>query len=519
MAWEKELSELRDREAHARKLGGPDKVERQHKGGRLTVRERITSLADTDSFHEIGALAGAVRYDDTGNITDYLPANCVMGRASIDGRPVVITGDDFTVRGGAADASIHAKSRYPEEMARDLRLPIVRLIEGSGGGGSVKTIETKGRANLPGGIGQHAAYDVMGTNLGVVPVVALGLGSVAGLGAARLAASHYSIMVKDTAAMFVAGPPVVEHIGEKVDKQTLGGHDIQTKAGGVDDAVATEAEAFERTRQFLSYLPGSVYELPPRGPQADTASTPVEALFDIVPKDRRKVYRMRRIIENVVDPGSFFEMASKFGRSMITGLARVDGWPVAVMASDPMFYAGAWTADSCEKIVRFIDLAETFHLPIIYLADCPGFLVGTQAEKTGTIRKGVRALAAINQSSVPWCSFIIRNAFGIAGGAHRPVGRYSVRYAWITARWGSLPLEGGSEAAYRAELDAADDPEAELQNIEERLERLRSPYRTAETFWIEEMIDPRDTRRLLCEFANLAAPLRTPGQSSFTMRP
>jgi len=219
MPWSAELEELRQREARARTLGGADKIERQHRGGRLTVRERIDALLDADSFHEIGALAGSVQYDDEGNITHYLPSNCVMGRGKIDGRPVVVSGDDFTVRGGAADAAIHEKNRYPETMARDLRLPIVRLIEGSGGGGSVKTIESKGRANLPGGLGQAAAYEVMGANLGLVPVVGLGLGSVAGLGAARLAATHYSVLVKNTGAMFVAGPPVVEHTGESVGKQ------------------------------------------------------------------------------------------------------------------------------------------------------------------------------------------------------------------------------------------------------------------------------------------------------------
>lgn len=519
LSWNPELEELRQREAHARELGGADKVERQHAGGRMTVRERIDALLDDGSFHEIGALAGNVRYDSEGNIIEYLPANCVMGRGMLDGRPVVVSGDDFTVRGGAADATIHEKSRYPETMARDLRLPIVRLIEGSGGGGSVKTIETKGRANLPGGLGQHAAYDVMGANLATVPVVGLGLGSVAGLGAARLAASHYSVMVKERAAVFVAGPPVVEHTGEKVDKQALGGHDIQTRAGGVDDAVDSEQEAFERARQFLSYLPTSVYELPPRATPAHPDPTLADGLFDLIPKDPRKVYKMRKVIEATVDPGSFLELGKMFGRPMITGLARVDGWPVALLASDPMFYGGAWTADACEKLTRLVDLAETFHLPIVYFADCPGFMVGTDAERAGTIRKGVRALTALNQTSVPWCTFIVRNAFGIAGGAHRPVGRYSVRYAWLSARWGSLPLAGGIEAAYRAELDAASDREAALAEIESRLERLRSPYRTAESFWVEEMIDPRATRRLLVEFAGLAAPLRTPGTSSFPMRP
>ena len=158
-----------------------------------------------------------------------------------------------------------------------------------------------------------------------------------------------------------------------------------------------------------------------------------------------------------------------FGRGIITGLARLDGLPVAVMASDPFFYGGAWTADVCDKIIRFVDLAETFHLPIVYLCDCPGFHIGLEAEKAATIRKGVRAMAAVNQSSVPWCTFLVRNVFGVAGAVNQPSGRFSIRYAWLSARWGSLPLEGGIEAAYRAEIDAAPDRDAKIAEIEERL--------------------------------------------------
>ena len=239
----------------------------------------------------------------------------------------------------------------------------------------------------------------------------------------------------------------------------------------------------------------------------------------MIPRDRRKVYRMRQIIDAVVDEGSFFEMGQMFGRSIVSGLARLDGLPVAILASDPYHYGGAWTADACAKVVRFVDLAETFHLPVVYLCDCPGFLIGLEAEKAATIRHGVRAMAAINQSSTPWCTVIVRNAFGVAGAAHAPAGRLVIRYAWLSGWWGSLPLEGGIEAAYRAEIDAAPDPKAKLAEIEDRLNKLRSPFRTAETFWVEEIIDPRDTRKLLCEFANLAEPLRTPGPSRFPMRP
>src|ERR1700758_1208987 len=193
MIWKPELDELARREAFAREMGGVEKVRRQRDQGRLTVRERIDKLVDANSFHEIGAVSGIGEYDEHGELKNVTPANCVFGRAKVDGRAVVVVGDDFTVRGGSADASISAKPLMAEEMAHDFRLPIIRIIEGSGGGGSVKTIETKGRANLPGGVGTSLGFHYTTANMAVVPIVALGLGSVAGLGAARLAASHYSV--------------------------------------------------------------------------------------------------------------------------------------------------------------------------------------------------------------------------------------------------------------------------------------------------------------------------------------
>ncbi len=515
MSWQPELDELRRREAMARALGGPDKVKRQHEGGRLTVRERIDALLDPDTFHEIGAIAGKATYTDDGDLENLTPSNFVFGRGKIDGRPVIVAGDDFTIRGGSADANIHEKHVMAERMANQLRMPIVRLIEGSGGGGSVKTIETTGRANVPAVRG----WEWVVANLGVVPRVALGLGSVAGLGAADLAASHYSLLVKDLGALFVAGPPVVERIGQKLSKQELGGWQIHTRNGAIDQAADSEQDAFAYARKFLSYLPSSIHELPPRGPQTDDPDRRDDFLLAAVPRQRRKVYKMRPIIDAVVDRDSFFEIAPEFGRSIITGFARLDGWPVALMAGDPYFYAGAWTADTCQKIIRFVDLAQTFHLPVVHLVDCPGFLIGKEAEETATIRYGVRAMSAIWQSTVPWCAVIVRSVFGVAGAAHQNGSRLSYRYAWPSGYWGSLPLEGGIEAAYRADIDAAPDPNAKLEEIEERLTRLRSPFRSAETFWIEEIIDPRDTRPLLCEFANLAAPLRETGPSTFPMRP
>jgi len=515
MSWEPELEELKRRAAFADELGGPERVQRQKDGGRYTIRERVVMLADEGSFHEIGKIAGMAEYDSKNDLEKLTPSNFVFGRATLDGRPVIIGGDDFTVRGGSADATIKEKHNLCEKMANSLRLPLVRLVEGAGGGGSVKTIETTGRANVPGVQG----WDTVVENMGTVPRVALGLGSVAGLGAAHLAAAHYSVMIKEKSALFVAGPPVVERTGQKLTKNEHGGRRIQLKAGAVDDAVDTEEEAFERARQFLSYLPPSVHELPPRGPRDDDPNRRVEWLIDAIPRDLRKVYKMRPIVEAVVDEGSFFEFGQMYGRSVITGLARLDGWPVAIMASDPYSYGGCWTADTCRKVERFVDTAETFHLPVVYLVDCPGFQVGLEAEQNGTIKEGVRAMSAIWQTTMPWCAMIVRNVFGVAGAAHKNGGRFCTRYAWPSGRWGSLPLEGGIEAAYRADIADADDPDAKLAEIEDRLNKLRSPFRSAETFWIEEIVDPRETRSLLCDFANTAAPLREPGPRMHMMRP
>jgi acetyl-CoA carboxylase carboxyltransferase component len=513
--WTPELEELARREAFAARMGGEEKVAKHRSLGKLPVRERIACLLDDATFHEIGSLTGRATYDDDGHLVDLTPANFVMGRGRINGRNVVVGGDDFTVRGGSADASIFQKQVYAERMAHDLRLPIVRLVDGSGGGGSVKTLEQERRSFVP----FNPGWEWVVANLSTVPVVSLCLGSVAGLGAARVVTSHYSVMVKGTSHLFVAGPPVVAQLGEDVDKETLGGSAIHTRNGVVDDETATEAEAIDRARTFLSYLPSSVHERPPRVLSDDVADRREEWLVGAVPRDRRKVYRIRPIIEAIVDRESFMELGRHFGGPAVTGLARLDGWPVAVLANDPYHYAGGWTAAAAQKVTRFVDLADTFGLPVVHFVDNPGFVIGTDAEHAATIRHGARALAAIYEATVPWCSVILRKVYGVAGAAHQNASRLSWRYAWPSGNWGSLPLEGGIEAAYRAELEAAPDPAARRAEIEQRLAARQSPFRTAEAFLVEEIIDPRDTRRLLCEFTELAASLWEPGPPARGTRP
>lgn len=516
MSWIEEIEELSERSELAEQMGGADKVARQHEFNKLTIRERIDAIADPGSFHEIGKLAGVASYDDDGKLLEFTPANFVFGTATIQGRPVILSGDDFTVRGGSADASIAGKRHQAEGMALELKLPHIRLVDGMGGGGSVKTIEMSGRTYIP----QVAGWDVIVNHLSMSPSVSLALGSVAGIGAARVATSHYSVIVKDSAQMMIAGPALVDwaSLGD-VSKEELGASKIHTRNGSIDDEVSSEAEAFACAVKFLSYLPDNVDELPPRIENRDPVDRREEKLIDVVPKDPRKVYKMRPVINAVADHESFFEIGKKWGKSVITGLARFDGIPVAVFAEDPMVYGGAWTADSCRKLIRLCDLASTFHLPILHLVDCPGFLIGKQSEESGTIRLGSQALAALGQAPVPFCSVVIRKAFGVAGAANNKPGSEHFRFAWPSGDWGSLPIEGGIEVAYKAELEAADDSEAHLEKIKQRLNRVRSPFRSAEYFEIEQIIDPRDTRAHLCRWANLVYRTLQPGTVRFGYRP
>lgn len=514
-AWDPEIAQLRERQRLAQEMGGADKVALQKAKGKLTVRERIDLLLDAGSFREIGSISGAASYNEDGSLAQYTPSNFIFGRGRIDARPVVVAGDDFTIRGGAAEATIHEKQVQAEQMANELRLPIVRLIDGTGGGGSVKTLETSGFTYVP----ALPGWDWLVDNLATVPVVSLGLGPVAGLGAARLVSSHYSVLVKGIGQMFAAGPALVTAAGRAVTKDELGGAEVHARSGAVDDLADDEAGAMAMARRFLSYLPSSVDALSERIATADPADRAERWLDGAIPRDRRMAYKIRPILEALVDRDSLFEIGRRWGGSVITAFARLDGWPVAVIASDVSVSAGAWTAEAGQKLTRFLELAETFHFPVVNVVDIPGLMIGVDAERAGTLRHGARALASVFQASVPWCTIVVRKAFGVAAGGMSNHMRFRYRYAWPSGDWGSLPIEGGIEVAYKAQLDAADDREAARREIVERLNRVRSPFRTAEKFGIEEIIAPSETRAVLCEFANLAAPLRKPGRVGFGFRP
>ena len=509
MSWAKELEELREREALAEQMGGEAKVARQHSRGKMDARQRLAELVDEGSFREIGKIAGNATYDENGDLTAITPAPFLFGKAKINGRPVVATADDFTIRGGAADAGIRRKMLQAEQMAHELKMPMIRMIDGTGGGGSVKTLEQIGATYIPAVPGWGDVVE----NLDQVPVVALALGPTAGLGAARIVASHYSVMVRGLSQIFAAGPAVVDGLGESYRdgsstheeaKENLGGSDIHTRNGVVDDEVASEDEAFARARHFLSFMPEYVGQHARRADPTDPVDRREEELLSLVPRDDKQVYSMRRCLDMVFDQGTVFEIGRMWGRACITALARLDGWPVAVLASDPSYLGGSWEAKTSEKVERFVKLAEQFRLPIVHMVDNPGFMIGREAEIAGTIRYGVQAMNAVYKATVPLASIVMRRAYGIAGSAMSNAELYQYRYCWPSGDWGSLPIAGGLEVAYKSEIEASDDPAAELAAIKARLQKVTSPFRSAERFNVEDIIDPRDTRPLLCEFAELA---------------
>ena len=502
--WDREIKELERRKKIARQMGGEKNIAKQHGIGRMTVRERIDALVDKGSFLERGILAGVPTNDkdEKDRLISLIPCPFVMGIAKIDGRRVALHGDDFTIKGASVGRMYKAKGAYFLKMARSLRLPIVRLIEGAGG--SIKEILEIGYTELPSS-GDECTQNRVEV-MSEVPIVSAGFGSVAGLGAMYMVQSHFSVMVKEQAHVFVGGPPLVKSaFGEDISKEELGGYKLHTHLTGVvDNKAEDENHALEQIKKFLSYLPSNVWQMPERQHgDKDDPKRREEELLTIIPRNVKKPYNIRKILSLVLDRGSIFEIGKYQGQSQVTALARLNGYPVGVLANDPRFMAGSFNYDVAEKFTRFIDMCDTFHLPIVNLSDQPGFTIGKKAEEYGTIRKGVRASFAIVQATIPLAVVYLRKCFGVAGGAQKSGIRLSWRYAWPSAVWGNIPVEGGVYAAHRAEIEAADDPEAYLRDLQNTYRAIQSPFRTAEAFGIEDIIDPRDTRPLLCDWVEM----------------
>ena len=517
--------------AHARFAPGSTDpgVVRQRARGKLTCRERIDLLLDPGTFHEVGSIAGFASYDADGRIAEFTPSNHIGGWGRIDGRTAVVCADDFTSRGGHADGSIGGKSNHLDRLSLEFKCPSIRLLDGSSGGGSVAAMVprqqaagesnaqessgaiTAGRPRVAGGGGSflpgHLGSSMFAEQLGCVPVVNMLLGSVVGIGAAKAVLGHFSVMVKDIAQLFVAGPPVVAHaMGYDITKEDLGDWRVHCRNGSVDNLAESEEEAVAQTRRFLSYLPSSVYEAPPVVANSDPADRREEELFGLIPRKRTTTFDVRRAIRLMADKDSFFELGALWGTDQVVGFARFNGHPVGILASDSRHVnGGALTADGCDKLRRHIDVCDLFHLPIVNLIDNPGFAVGLEHERAGTIRKGGEWMIAFAQASVPIFTVIMRRSFGVAGNNFAtPRSGASVRVAWPAADVGGIPPEGGIEAAYKRQLAEAADPVALRAEINARIESARGPIGPLNRFQMEEMIDPRDTRRWICDWIDTA---------------
>lgn len=517
MSWEKEVTELERRRHLAKQQGGPEGIARQHARGRLTIRERIDELLDPGTFSEHGRATALPDYDENEELTGFVPANYVVGFGRIEGRRVVVGGEDFTLKGGSPNAAGLRKSVYAEHLASRSRVPLVRMLEG--GGGSVKGSGRKG-----GTVGEpvytEPRFKIIADAMGQVPIASAALGAVAGFPAGRLVASHFSVMTRYTSQVLIGGPALVERaLGVKLSKEELGGVDVHSVSGVVDNVAEDEHDAFRQIRRFLSYLPGNVWQNAPRISCDDPVDRMEPELLDIVPRDSNAPFEMRAIIEMVMDADSVFEMGRSYGPSQITALARLAGQPVGVLGNDCNYYAGAMTAEAAQKYRRFVEMCDTFHLPIVNFVDQPGFMIGPEAERAGTIRYGMAAVAAAVQARVPWAAIQVHKGFGVATAAHFGDNAYVL--SWPSVESGALPLEGGVAVAFHREIAASEDPEAKRREIEDRLREARSPFPRAESFSVHELIDPRETRPMLAEWVDWIQPqLETlPGEVRFPMRP
>ena len=500
MTWENEVQELNRRKDFAYRMGGEANVRRQHDQGKMSVRERIQVFLDSGTFLERGVLSGEAVYEEN-RMVGFTPCPILIGVGAVDGRNVTLLADDFTIRGASVGDMYKAKLAYSMKMVRELRIPMVRLLDGAGG--TIKEILKFGYVKFP-TLPDHTMKDLVNI-MSMVPIVSVALGPTAGSGGLLMVSSHFSVMVKDRSQVFTGGPALANQaFGQRITKEELGNYRIHTRVSGVvDNEAESEEDAFWQIRTFLSYMPANVWEMPKKRDQNDDPQRREEELLSIVPRDPKKTYDVRRILTHVFDRDSLFEIGKNCGRAQITALARLNGYPVGVLANDSRFWGGSFGWDVCEKFQRFVDMCDTFHLPIVNFVDQPGFRIGKEAEIYGTIRKGVRAVFSVYQASIPYVAVYIRKAYGVAGGSQEDYSGLNWRYFWPSANWGNIVVEGGVYAAHRAEIEASDDPEGLLAELEEKYRAFASPFRSAEAFDIEDVIDPRDTRPLLCKWVEM----------------
>jgi acetyl-CoA carboxylase carboxyltransferase component len=490
--WEHWLRELEERLARARAMGGAARLERLHGEGRLDARERVSRLCDPGSFREIGALVGGAPPGGGEGV----PADgLVAGVGRVAGRPLALFAEDASTQGGSIGHGGHAKRLRLARLAHQECMPLVMLLDGAG---ERVTNALERYAHAPSDLQELAAMS------GVVPILALVLGASAGHGA--LCAMLADVVVaSESAALFSAGPPLVAAaLGEQVDKQELGGASMHARESGVvHELVKTEDEAFAFARRLLSYLPSSAWERPPKDPDAP-GERRLDAILERIPEASQRPYDVRAVLELVFDEGSLLELQPLHGRALVTTLARLGGRPVLAVANQPAFRAGAIDAEAAEKAAHFLELADAFHLPVVFLADNPGVLAGTRAERAGTLRAAARMYAAQARMRVPKLHVTLRKAFGFGSSlmGMNPFDGQSVTLALPPVSLGGMPAGSGSVAAGSGDEER------------EGLEAAQGgAWTAADNLAYDEVVDPRDLRnRLLSVLRASEGRERTPAE-------
>lgn len=392
---------------------------------------------------------------------------------------------------------------YMEKLAIALKLPIVKLVDGSSGGGSVTTIRSTGFSYVP--PLPSFAQVVQQLNLGI-PNLGAVVGPAIGLGAARVVACHFSVMAADIGSLFNAGPSVVANatFEEGLSFTDLGGPAMHCTNGTIDNLAADEAACFEQLRTVLSYLPDIGTKMPPTIESSDPSDRLCENLRTIIPRAKNRMYNPRTIISSVVDLNSFFEIGALWGTTAIVGLARLSGKPIGIVSLNCEVNAGALDALGSQKITRMLKFLDIFNIPLLQFVDIPGYAIGTVAERTATMRHGVALAATYYATTMPIFSVIVRRVYGVAGGIMLDCRDPRMRVAWPSGAWGSLPLEGGIEVGHAFELKEIERKQGKgkrderYKELEDEYKRLMNPVRTANAFGVEEIIDPKDTRRVCC---------------------
>ena len=468
--WLPLLDDLVRRKGAARGMGGAGKVESRRATGRLDARGRIDHLLDPGSFVEIGTLVGEVPADGV-----------VAGSGTVDGRPVMVGAEDFTVMGGSIGPGTTAKRFRIAELAELDRVPLVMLLEGAGHRPPMPGDPRPGRA--PTDLIQQARLS------GRVPVVTGVMGPSAGHGALVVPLSDFALMTVD-ACVFTAGPPVVQaSLGEDATKEELGGPAVALASGLVHNVAADDGALLDDIRTYLGFFPSSAWSHPPRSEGDDVDPRSVPEVLDLVPKDNRRAYDMGRVLGAVLDGGRCFEVQSHFGRSVLCVLGHLGGEPVAVVANQPQAMAGAIDVDAADKAAHFIQVADSFHLPLVFLTDNPGMLAGTRSERAGVLRAGGRMFAAQAQTRTVKLHVTLRKAFGFGSMVMSMVSfsGQSGSFAFPGAILGAMGAEGAGRA-----VGADEDEAAALRQAE-----MEAAYRSASGLGFDELIDPRDLRNAL----------------------